>query len=71
MRALQSMLKHLLYISMAKGSCYNAFKVRGTGICLQTDSYQRGEWTGYCMKEGEGISQSTYMHDPQTQTTVW
>ena len=23
------------------------------------------------MKEGEGISQETYIHDPQTQTTVW
>ena len=23
------------------------------------------------MKEGEGISQRTYMHDPWTRTTVW
>ena len=23
------------------------------------------------MKEGEGISQRSYMHDPETQTTVW
>ena len=23
------------------------------------------------MKEGEGISQRIYMHNPRTQTTVW
>ena len=36
----------------------------------QTDSGQG--WGGqYWMKEGEGTGQRTYMHNPQTQTTVW
>lgn len=31
----------------------------------------RGEVGGEdCMKEGEGMSQGTYMHNPKTQTTV-
>ena len=37
----------------------------------QGDSCQSGGRRGDWMKEGEGISQRTYMHDPQTQITVW
>ena len=37
----------------------------------QTDSCQRGGGMRDWMKEGEGISQRTYMHDPWTWTTVW
>ena len=36
----------------------------------QSDSCQRGEGAEW-MKEGDGISQRTYMHDPQTQSIAW
>ena len=31
----------------------------------------RGDGEDYWIKEGEGISQKTYIHNPQAQTTVW
>ena len=37
----------------------------------QTDSCKRGGEGGVWLKEGEGISQGTYMHYPWTWTTVW
>ena len=39
----------------------------------QTESCQRGgrEGGGTWMKEGEGISQTTCMHDPCSWTMVW
>ena len=37
----------------------------------QTDSYQRGGGSGGWMKEGEGSSQRTFMHDPWMWTMVW
>ena len=38
----------------------------------QTDRSQWEEGSGDWVKEGEGMSQRTYMHnDPQTQTVVW
>ena len=37
----------------------------------QTDSCQWREEKGYWMKEGEGIRQRTYIHDPLSLTTVW
>ena len=33
----------------------------------ETDSCQ---WAGVWMKEGEGMSQRSYMQDPKTQTSV-
>ena len=36
----------------------------------QTDSFQRGGEAGDWVKEGEGISQRTCIHIPQTQTTA-
>ena len=36
----------------------------------QTVICQRGEGRGKLMKEGEGIGQRTYPHDPWTWTTV-
>ena len=30
-----------------------------------------GSGRGHWKKEGEGISQRTYINDPQTQTMVW
>ena len=35
------------------------------------DSYKRGKGDGDCLKEGEGISQRTYIKDLWTQTAVW
>lgn len=36
----------------------------------QIDSCQRGGRMGEWMKEGEGMSQRTYMNNPWTQVTV-
>ena len=37
----------------------------------QTDSYKRERGSGDWLKEGEGISQRTYMKDPWTETMEW
>ena len=36
-----------------------------------TDTCQRGGGSREWLKEGERISQRTYMHDPWTGTRVW
>lgn len=40
----------------------------GTWHRLRAVSEERG---GAWVKDGEGVSQRTYMHDPWTQTTAW
>ena len=32
---------------------------------------KKGQVGGNCLKDGEGISQRTYMNNPWIQTTVW
>lgn len=44
---------------------------RGHGYTGQIGKCQRGGGDGHRVREGEGISQRTYMHSRWTQTIVW